>query len=1859
MNQIQINGESNQEEGENLIDFFLDNSPVSQNDLGEENLSHEDSSNSNRRDRNENSRRDPSDNSDGSDESDDSNASDNQNQNESEEDEEELTIEELKENIMRLESAEEINNYLETIIKRKRDGVEWNIERREEDTDILRLGFKKIGLIRAGVGICKECCKYGTTGHKLLEKHYQAKHRNKVAENIKLCELLGKMLRKEETMYWMIDNEDKSKRVFLSGMIRCPICWKLVSKEVNISRHISQAEKKKHPDISEDKAKLGWFWTIVRRAWRNNEEIPKVRKFLEEKEIYICPYCDFGTSDLKGIKSHERDGHNIGTRDPTKYKIVKIMNLAMINEGRRWDLNEIKAKIQERERKGKEDLEKSWNKQRGIDKEEERDDEREIDENDIGRRELIREREDRKERERKRKEQDIRKAVGIAAYERTQRRENGEEDDQRKDENENQRQNIYLNENENQDIIGEVIDNDDEENDNNNKKKTEREEKIERLKKSGPQKSTEEILRICRKACNDYERMEDKGICIPPMHSYRMHKILKPLNMAVDELEEFQIEAMKHLKEDYEQNMIILEGLECKFTMEILRVIKEKLRIGGKDTSQSEINRENRLTREELEKMKKVTVRSKGLNKVIGYFMEIKEKFKNRSIYRLEQSERNWLEKKIEEIKEIIIKSGGSEIIRKIYGVFTRDMMMEIIDNMLAGEMKEIEWLREELRREQEEIDGDIGKKYKKIVRNMYREDGKRCLRYYIIPSEIPDCRIPIDEIEDFYKRELDQTEMFRQDLEENWNIKEEDKISEEDKEWIKKQLINEDNIKIALMSRDNLSACGNDGIANVIWKYSKRVTIPLIKELVKNMYNSGKCPQIWKRSKTILIYKKGAPNENRSWRPISLTLTLYRAAMCHLSNVLQSIKFLSPQQKGFRRGIDGASEHINVIDQLMARAKANRESLYIMTLDFKNAFGSVPHEMILGSMKRFGFSENLIKMAEALYDRATTRIWIRREATEEIQIRRGVKQGCPMSPWFFNLCIDILLRWLDKENYEDGVCLEVQQNGKQIKYNFVAQAYADDVILISPTHSGMQNILRSVDKFCEWSKMELAPQKCHCVHYAFVDKARTIAMEKFEVGIDKMTGRKGLVDCGGFDETIEYLGIKVGFWSSVKKRKMKDTVNKIVDECEKIIRSVLTFSQKIDCLKRRILTKLDYALLNGNFPVTLLEEADQKIRAMIDEELKSPGLPIDLFYMSWRDGGLDLPNLVERYRLLQIRNFMKLTSSPDERVRALEKIQWENECKKRKIKPDENSPFIEVPVNELGGINYGEGTKVDCLHIRAARAVKGLNLQLRRIEKDGGYEYYLKNGKEEKENKNEENENEDENVRNRNNRNENNRNENDEDDDDKVEGTKVDYISFLKMAGAMIKENHYNRLVKEYKMKGQAFIDIRNDIISNHFMRDEGQMMRDEDVKFAILARTLNIYTPAKAKQNILCKYCGQERKLTLNHIINGCRGRFNQYTERHNEVQKVFRNYLEKKLKKKDIIIRENCTIKIGDRGLTGEEGNLKPDLWYIEDKKITIVEFTFPFGQNTRKRNGIEQEDEEESRTVIRARREKSQKYERLIEKCKEELELDTEYYIIIISSLGAVPEKTLTDLKKIFGVKKYQKIAREMVRKVISESRKIYLDWRRKEKKQDNNSERDDNNIENIESDDNNIRNNNENDENDEDNENYHIEENEEETKIESYIKDNFDIEEYLDGVNEGDINNRIDEETYLNNSNTTYKESSDIESDENSIISSKDNVTENEEETRIDYSNINNNIIYGTMYMQNERRESNRNISNENVFLEKDMEEIEKRRRCEFDDLIQRMESKILTTIKERRGGSDDGGILSENENNTLSGRVQP
>ena len=122
-------------------------------------------------------------------------------------------------------------------------------------------------------------------------------------------------------------------------------------------------------------------------------------------------------------------------------------------------------------------------------------------------------------------------------------------------------------------------------------------------------------------------------------------------------------------------------------------------------------------------------------------------------------------------------------------------------------------------------------------------------------------------------------------------------------------------------------------------------------------------------------------------------------------------------------------------------------KELYACFIDYSKAFDTVNHEQLISSRSGTEVDDNDIAVIAHLYWQQITRIRNRSNLTEPVKIKRGVRQGCVLSPLIFNLYTEHIFR---KTNLIPGVKI----NG----HNINNLRYADDTVLIAEDKASLQD---------------------------------------------------------------------------------------------------------------------------------------------------------------------------------------------------------------------------------------------------------------------------------------------------------------------------------------------------------------------------------------------------------------------------------------------------------------------------------------------------------------------------------------------------------------------------------------------------------------------------------------------------------------------------------------------------------------------------------------------------------------------------------------------------------------------------------
>ena len=297
-----------------------------------------------------------------------------------------------------------------------------------------------------------------------------------------------------------------------------------------------------------------------------------------------------------------------------------------------------------------------------------------------------------------------------------------------------------------------------------------------------------------------------------------------------------------------------------------------------------------------------------------------------------------------------------------------------------------------------------------------------------------------------------------------------------EEKPVIKKDLdgppILKEEVKAAIKKMKPGKTAGPDNIPIEVIATLEEVGIEVTTKLLNSIYDSGKIPEDLIKSVFIALPKTPGATECELHRTISL--------MSHITKVLLRV-LLGRMRKSLRPEISkaqfgfvpdkGTRNAIFTLSMLMERCIEMQKDLYMCFIDYSKAFDKVKHVELFKLLEELDIDGKELRIVRNLYWDQTAAVRIDGDYSAYKNIKRGVRQGCVMSPDLFNLYSEIILR-----NIEDSPGLKV--NGETI--NNIR--YADDTVLLADSLENLQSLLNIVVTESERKGLSLNVKKTECM---------------------------------------------------------------------------------------------------------------------------------------------------------------------------------------------------------------------------------------------------------------------------------------------------------------------------------------------------------------------------------------------------------------------------------------------------------------------------------------------------------------------------------------------------------------------------------------------------------------------------------------------------------------------------------------------------------------------------------------------------------------------------------------------------------
>ncbi|XP_074364383.1 uncharacterized protein LOC141705239 [Apium graveolens] len=294
---------------------------------------------------------------------------------------------------------------------------------------------------------------------------------------------------------------------------------------------------------------------------------------------------------------------------------------------------------------------------------------------------------------------------------------------------------------------------------------------------------------------------------------------------------------------------------------------------------------------------------------------------------------------------------------------------------------------------------------------------------------------------------------------------------------------VNDDLIYSTLKKMKKNKSPGPDGVNAEFFLATWCTTGKDFCDSIRSFFDTGFLPSGVNSTLISLIPKVSSPTKMADFRPISLCTVMYKC----ISKILASrLKLIMPSvidiaQSAFIPG-RSISDNILLAQELFrGYERETGTAKCALKIDLHKAFDSIHWDFILAVLIRFRFPGIVVKWLKACL--FTTKFSVKLNGIIHGYFKgtQGIRQGDPLSPYVFALCMQILSSLLNK------VPPEFHYHWRCKEMGLTHLFFADDVLFFSHgSQESVMHILNSINKFSTWSGLTPSINKsnsylCNC----------------------------------------------------------------------------------------------------------------------------------------------------------------------------------------------------------------------------------------------------------------------------------------------------------------------------------------------------------------------------------------------------------------------------------------------------------------------------------------------------------------------------------------------------------------------------------------------------------------------------------------------------------------------------------------------------------------------------------------------------------------------------------------------------------
>ena len=244
----------------------------------------------------------------------------------------------------------------------------------------------------------------------------------------------------------------------------------------------------------------------------------------------------------------------------------------------------------------------------------------------------------------------------------------------------------------------------------------------------------------------------------------------------------------------------------------------------------------------------------------------------------------------------------------------------------------------------------------------------------------------------------------------------------------------NMEELMAAVRSLNCGTAGGQSGIVPEMILCGSAALHRRIHDLICKVWHDGVVVAEWHDAEIVPIPKKGDLSSCDNWRGISLRDVVGKLFARILQDRLQDVTedILPDSQCGFRKG-RGCVDMMFVARQLAEKAVEHNSELYVLLVDLRKAYDSIPRAALWLVLERVEIPPLMLRLIRSLHEGMEARVRVSSSLTDAIHVTNGLGQRCTLAPTLFNLCFAAVVASWRSQSSAPGVIIQYRMRRKLV----------------------------------------------------------------------------------------------------------------------------------------------------------------------------------------------------------------------------------------------------------------------------------------------------------------------------------------------------------------------------------------------------------------------------------------------------------------------------------------------------------------------------------------------------------------------------------------------------------------------------------------------------------------------------------------------------------------------------------------------------------------------------------------------------------------------------------------------------------